>query len=75
MKMPHHGSSASCGEAYLAAVSPSLILLSGGDDARLELTRTRAGKIPVLATQDVGAVTLRLAEGRAAAEGFHPGTR
>ena len=63
LKAAHHGSSASTSAGFLSAVSPRIILLSGGRKARLAGFRERCGDIPVFGTVESGAVTIRFTEG------------
>ncbi|MBQ6175157.1 MAG: ComEC/Rec2 family competence protein [Clostridia bacterium] len=71
LKASHHGSKASTSAAYLEAVSPQAILLSGADSERMASLAERAPGIPVWATQDIGAVTVRFEAGRMYLHGFH----
>ena len=61
LKAAHHGSPSSTTPAFLAEVSPRLILLSCNRGSRASDFAARVGEIPVFATPDCGAVTLKLA--------------
>ena len=63
LKAAHHGSAASTGPEFLAAVDPQAILLSCRSLVRDEDFRSRAGSIPVFSTAVSGALTLRFSEG------------
>lgn len=64
LKLGHHGSKTSSGEAFLRAASPALALVSAGVNNRYghpapEVTdRLRALGIPFVSTQDTGTYTL-----------------
>jgi competence protein ComEC len=62
LKAAHHGSRSSTADSFLQQVSPSLVLLSCRQDARLEDFRARVGDIPVFGTPESGAITLRFEE-------------
>ncbi|MBR3333999.1 MAG: ComEC/Rec2 family competence protein [Clostridia bacterium] len=63
LKAAHHGSRSSTSESFLSAVSPSAILLSCRQEARVQSFRERIGDIPLFATAECGAVTVRFEEG------------
>ncbi len=65
LKVPHHGSGSSSGDAFIRAVSPALAVISAGfanpygHPRQTVLDRYRAAAIPTLVTADSGAVLLR----------------
>lgn len=59
LKVAHHGSVSSTSEAFLKAVAPKVLLLSTGNQARLESMEKRAGDIPLYSTRIHGAITVR----------------
>ena len=63
LKAAHHGSRSSTAQSFLSAVSPSAVLLSCRHAERAQSFRERAGDIPVYATAEYGAVTVRFDEG------------
>ena len=60
LKAAHHGSSGSTSEAFLAAVSPELVLLSSGREARYNALSQRCGEIPLMDTRTCGAMILHI---------------
>ena len=62
LKAAHHGSPSSSSPEFLAAVSPQAILLTCSRSSRAESFAERAGAVPVYATADCGAVTVRFEE-------------
>ncbi|MBR6955304.1 MAG: ComEC/Rec2 family competence protein [Clostridia bacterium] len=69
-KLAHHGAQNANAPEDLAAVNPQVLLLSGGDEKRLELSREKAGKTPLWATQEQGALLLRFEDGGYTIQGF-----
>ena len=63
LKAAHHGSRSSTAESFLSAVSPEAVLLSCRHTERARSFRERTGDIPVYATAECGAVTVRFDEG------------
>ena len=63
LKAAHHGSRSSTSESFLSAVSPTAVLLSCRHTERVQSFRERTGDIPVYATSECGAVTVRFNEG------------
>ncbi len=63
LKVAHHGSASSTGEAYLRAVDPSVLLLSNRLQSREDRVLALADGIPVYSTLRHGAVTLVFSEG------------
>ena len=63
LKAAHHGSPSSSSDSFLAAVSPSAVLLSCRRESRVQSFRERTGSIPVYGTAECGAVTVRFDEG------------
>ena len=63
LKAAHHGSRYSTADPFLSAVSPSAVLLSCRHMERVQSFRERTGDIPVYATAEYGAVTVRFDEG------------
>ena len=63
LKASHHGSPFSTGDSFLTSVSPDVILLSCRNESRVQDFRDRIGRIPVYATPECGAVTVRFEEG------------
>ncbi|MBQ8202490.1 MAG: DNA internalization-related competence protein ComEC/Rec2 [Clostridia bacterium] len=63
LKAAHHGSTSSTSLAFLAEVAPQVVLLSCGNDARVESLRSRTGSLPLYDTHTRGALTLRFTEG------------
>ena len=63
LKAAHHGSRSSTSESFLSAVSPAAVLLSCRHTERVQSFRERTGDIPVYATAECGAVTVRFNEG------------
>ena len=63
LKVAHHGSGASTGEAYRTMVSPQLLLLSGADRKRYTITRKRFPSLPLYQTGRHGAVQVTFREG------------
>ncbi len=63
LKAAHHGSRSSSSDPFLAAVSPSAVLLSCRQESRIQSFRERAGSISVYGTAECGAVTVRFDEG------------
>lgn len=63
LKAAHHGSASSTDASFLQAVSPQLILLSCGTEARELSLLARTGDIPVYSTNTCGAITLYIEEG------------
>ena len=70
LKVAHHGSSGSTGEAFLQTVHPRLALISSGHNNRYGhpheelLQRLKEAGCRVLGTQESGAVTVRVRRGR-----------
>jgi len=68
LKVPHHGSRTSSGQAFVAAVHPHVAVMSVGADNRYRLpaadveTRYRAAGACVLRTDRCGAITVTLGE-------------
>ena len=63
LKAAHHGSRSSTAPSFLSAVSPSAVLLTCRHAERAQSFRERTGNIPVYATAESGAVTVRFDEG------------
>jgi competence protein ComEC len=63
LKAAHHGSRSSTSESFLSTVSPAAVLLSCRHTERVQSFRERTGDIPVYATAECGAVTVRFNEG------------
>ena len=63
LKMSHHGSESSTSDEFLAAVSPSAVLLSCGSGERHSRVSERLGGIPLYSTDDSGAVTVSFYDG------------
>ncbi|MCQ2457543.1 MAG: ComEC/Rec2 family competence protein [Clostridia bacterium] len=70
LKIAHHGSASSSSEAFIAAVSPQLILLSCNGLNRVADVRERIPDIPVFATPDGGALTVHFTDSGFSAETF-----
>ncbi len=76
LKVAHHGSSGSTGEAFLRAVRPKLALISSGRNNRYghpheELLRRLAeAGCRIVGTQEGGAVTVRVHRGRVRVETY-----
>ncbi|MDO5436173.1 MAG: ComEC/Rec2 family competence protein [Clostridia bacterium] len=70
LKIAHHGSASSSSEEFISAVSPQLILLSCSGMNRVADVRERITDIPVFATPDGGALTVRFSDGGFSAETF-----
>lgn len=62
LKAAHHGSPSSTAPSFLDQVSPSVILLSCRTRTRPQDFRLRCGGIPVYATSESGALTVRFEE-------------
>ena len=62
LKVAHHGSKASTSEAYLAAVSPEILILSCGDEERQRSMEERSGDILLYGTQEHGAIMIDFSE-------------
>lgn len=58
LKLAHHGSSSSTGDAFLQAVAPQLLLLSCGTDERSQDVEARQWGLPVADTHRDGCITL-----------------
>ena len=63
LKAAHHGSPSSTTPAFLASVSPKVVLLSCQRMSRLHDFRERLDDIPVYGTPESGALTIRFEEG------------
>ena len=59
LKAAHHGSASATTPAFLAAVQPSLLLQSNRNAAREARMQALAGDIPLYATSQCGAITIR----------------
>ena len=70
LKLAHHGARNANAPEDLAAIAPGMFLLSGGDDARLALSREKTGDVPLWATREQGAVTIDFRPGGYAVHGF-----
>ena len=70
LKLAHHGSRNANAPEDLAAVAPGAVLLSGGDDDRLALSREKTGDIPLWATREQGALHIEFRPGGYTVEGF-----
>ncbi len=76
LKVAHHGSRHSTGEAFLAAVRPETAVVSAsvsntyGHPGKETLERLKAAGTKVWCTKDCGAVTLTVRENRVRVEGF-----
>ena len=76
LKVAHHGSRHSTGEAFLAAVQPETAAVSAsasntyGHPSKETLERLKAAGTKVWCTKDCGAVTLTVREDRVRVEGF-----
>ncbi len=70
LKLAHHGSRESDAAEYLEAVGPRVLLLSGGDETRLALSREKAGDIPLWSTLEQGALNVVFHPGGYGIEGF-----
>lgn len=62
LKAAHHGSASSTSAAFVEAVGPQAILVSGGDAERLADVSLRCGGRPVYGTQVHGAIRIQLEE-------------
>ena len=62
LKAAHHGSRSSTARSFLSAVSPTAVLLSCRHTERAQSFRERTGDIPVYATAEYGALTVRFDE-------------
>lgn len=60
LKAAHHGASDATSEAFLQAVQPNVVLQSCGHADRVEELRARLAGPALYATQQVGAITLRI---------------
>lgn len=60
LKAAHHGSAGSTSEAFIAAVSPELVLLSSGRAERYDTLSRRCGEIPLMDTRSCGAIILHI---------------
>lgn len=58
LKAAHHGSKASTLEAFLAEVSPQMVILSCGDATRQRSMEERCGDIPLYGTREHGAIMI-----------------
>ena len=63
LKAAHHGSPSSTTPAFLASVSPKVVLLSCQRMSRLQDFRKRLGNVPVYGTPEAGALTVRFEAG------------
>lgn len=63
LKAAHHGASDSCGEAFLASVAPSLLLVSGGNRPLSQGFNKRTAHIPTLNTARSGCITITMEAG------------
>ncbi len=64
LKAAHHGSASSTSPAFLQAVSPQCVLVSGGDEKRLSGVKSLAASLPVYGTYEHGAICVDItAEG------------
>ncbi len=70
---PHHGSMASDPPGFLAWSTPEWTVISGGQSDRMSQVRNAfaASGSQVLHTAEVGAVTVRIAQGQVSVQGFH----
>ncbi len=68
LKAAHHGSASSTSPAFLRAVSPQCVLVSGGDAKRLSGVKALDETLPVYGTYEHGAICLDITE-----EGFTVG--
>ncbi len=59
LKAPHHGSQSSCTPELLALTKPQIILQSNKNESRAAYMAEIAGDIPLYATNQRGAVTIR----------------
>lgn len=74
LKVPHHGSSSSSSDAFLASVDPAVALLSCGDLERHSTFRQRLPEDAVLfSTAAHGMLTVRFLENTFTVETFLPG--
>ncbi len=58
LKLAHHGSMSSTGQAFLQAVGPQVLLLSCGTDERSQAVDSRQWGLPVADTHRQGCITL-----------------
>jgi len=65
LKAAHHGSASSTSPAFLQAVSPQCVLVSGGDEKRLSHVKALDETLPVYGTHEHGAICIDIGE-----EGF-----
>lgn len=72
VKLSHHGSATSNTDAWLAAASPEVCLLSGESPDRAALWQDRLGEIPLWSTQAHGAITIRFGDQQFAISGYLP---
>ena len=72
LKAAHHGSDQSTSPEFLDAVSPQVILLSCGEEAREADLAARTGSIPLYSTHSHGALTLHFTQGAFTVEPFLP---
>lgn len=76
LKVAHHGSSGSTGEAFLRQVDPEIALISSGHNNRYGhpheelLARLRKAGCLILGTQESGAVTVRVRGGKVRVEEY-----
>lgn len=70
LKVAHHGSAASTGEAFLRAVQPEVALLSARQGSAAALQRLADAGILVYDTDSCGALTLTISGGAATIKGF-----
>lgn len=62
LKAAHHGSASSTSPAFLQAVSPQCVLVSGGDEKRLSNVRALDETLPVYGTYEHGAICIDITE-------------
>lgn len=72
LKAAHHGSDQSTSPEFLDTVSPQVILLSCGEEAREADLAARTGSIPLYSTHSHGALTLHFSQGAFTVEPFLP---
>lgn len=63
LKLAHHGSATSTGDAFLREVSPQLLLLSCGTEERSQAVEARQWGLPVADTHRDGCITLHFDNG------------